>query len=95
MYYTLDKMVQDVQQSAVLHPPNGAVLFYDSLYASYNSDPRRKVTPETIAAGGWIEVPLPADYTLPGQTWKLYLSPHPLGRADHATTGPVTSPTGG
>ena len=76
IYYSLDVKLQDVTSNLALHPPAGAMYVYDSMYASFNSDPRRKVTPQMFEQGGWHEIPMP--YAgLPTQTWKIFLSPQP------------------
>ena len=85
MYYTLDRIVQDVRSDLAAHPPAGGIFFYDSLYASYNSDPRRKVTPEMFLAGGWKRIPW-NDLSLPDQTWEVFVSPTPIGKSENNPT---------
>ena len=75
MYFSLDRMVQDAQQRVVLDPPAGAIFFYDSANAANNADRRRVLTPELFAQGGWRELPTPFRHELPGQEWRIFLSP--------------------
>ena len=73
IYYYTDEPPQDVTAAFVRNPPPGIVFIYDSMYASYNSNPERKVTPAMFEAAGWTE--LPTDFALKDQDWRAYVSP--------------------
>lgn len=73
VYLYTDRPIQDIRARVIANPPKGAFFVFDSLYASYNSDPERKVTPEMFDAAGWRKVETP--FGLKDQAWQIYLSP--------------------
>jgi hypothetical protein len=73
VYLYTDRPIQDIRASVIANPPKGAFFVFDSLYASYNSDPGRKVTQAMFDAAGWKKVE--TDFGLKDQVWQVYLSP--------------------
>lgn len=73
VYLYTDRPIQDIKAKVIAHPPKGAFFVFDSLYASYNSDPERKVTPAMFDAAGWKKVE--TGFGLKDQVWAVYLSP--------------------
>lgn len=80
VYLYTDRPIQDIRASVIAHPPKGAFFVFDSLYASYNSDPGRKVAPAMFDAAGWKKVE--TDFGLEDQVWQIYLSPEKAAKND-------------
>jgi hypothetical protein len=76
VYFYLDRKIEGVTQDVVRAAPPGTMFVFDNLYASYNSDSRRVVTPEAFEAAGWIRHESNA-FGLAKQTWIIFLSPQP------------------
>lgn len=70
--YEADAMPGGNTRDAVERRPPGTVFVYDSLYASFNADPRMLVTPELFDASGWKRADV--EFGLPNQTWLVFVS---------------------
>ncbi len=78
IYFHVNQPIRAVTPKLLASPPKGAMLVYDSLYSSYNSDPSRNVTPKMFDAAGWRKVE--TGFGLTNQVWQVYLSPEPTSR---------------
>lgn len=81
VYLYTDRQVQDVKGQLIANPPHGAFFVFDSLYASYNSDPSRKISQPMFDAAGWTKID--TGFGLPDQVWQIYVSPQPADAASH------------
>lgn len=70
--FEADRLPQGTSGDTVDRRPPGAIFVYDSLYASFNADPRMLITPERFDAAGWKRSP--THFGLPGQTWIVFVS---------------------
>jgi 4-amino-4-deoxy-L-arabinose transferase-like glycosyltransferase len=70
--FEADQMPGDASRDLVARRPPRCVFVYDSLYASFNADPRMIVTPEAFDAAGWKRST--AHFGLPNQTWIVFES---------------------
>jgi hypothetical protein len=80
VYLYTDRPIQDIKAKVIAHPPKGAFFVFDSMYASYNSDPERKVTQAMFDAAGWKKVE--TGFGLKDQVWQIYLSPESAATND-------------
>ena len=71
--YALDRPMDGTSLARVDERPAGTALVFDPVYSRYNADARRVLSPEAIAAAGWVEVPTPG-VSLP-EGWRVYVSP--------------------
>ncbi len=56
-------------RDAVENPPTGTMMVYEPILATYNSDKRMVLNPDSVAKGKWIKLQELAD------GWVIYLSP--------------------
>ena len=71
--FEADRLPQDSSRTMIARRPPGSIFVYDSLYASFNADPRMRVAPEVFDDAGWIRVP--TEFGLPNQTWIVFVTP--------------------
>ena len=68
-------------RDAVENPPPGTLMVYEPVLATFNSDKRMVLNPDSVAKGGWVKI---RDFE---DDWAIYLSPR------DATGHPVTADT--
>jgi hypothetical protein len=70
--------VRDWRRDVLLHPQPGTLLVYDPVYAKYNSDANRVVTPDELRAAGWVErddLANQFNWISSGEEWSFFVSP--------------------
>ncbi|CAN5615045.1 hypothetical protein BH10PLA1_BH10PLA1_08390 [soil metagenome] len=73
-------------RSAVENPPPGTLMVMEPILATFNSDKRMVLEPDSIARGGWVKF---KDFE---DGWSIYLSPKDAAGHDVTAASLATSP---